>query len=162
MEKKKEAEGKEKAIKEHQKAGIRQVAAKEDEMEQQVANKHQNAARPNKVSNDSHQEYLKGQKVRQLLRHISSDVASNGEMELDEERGNVGVDADDPAEFPPMSTVDTSESEPEMSGMVDGEFGSKAGNEDFKPESEDESKDNEEEAIDDEDLEELFKSFLNS
>lgn len=162
MEKKKEAEGKEKAIKEHQKAGIRQVAAKEDEMEQQVANKHQNAARPDKVSNDSHQEYLKGQKVRQLLRHISSNVASNGEMELDEERGDVGVDADDPAECPPMSTVDTSESEPEMSGMVDGEFGSEAGNKDFKLESEDESKDNEEEAIDDEDLEELFKSFLNS
>jgi hypothetical protein len=127
-------------------------------MEQQVANKHQNAARPDKVNNDSHQEYLKGQKARQLSKHISSDVASDGKMALDEEMGDVGVDTDDPAEFPPMSTVDTSESEPEMSGLVDGEFGSEAGDEDFKPESEDELKDDEEEATDDEDLEELFKS----
>jgi hypothetical protein len=59
MVKKAELEAKKQEANARLKAGIKRIAAKEDEIQQQVANACQNATRPNKVTMDAHQEHLK-------------------------------------------------------------------------------------------------------
>ena len=92
-------------------AGVKRVAAKEDEIQLQVATARQNATRPDKVAMDAHQEHLKRQKEREALsKPIPSAINEtvDDEMVVDDEQGDDGFDTDDQVDFPPVSILDSS------------------------------------------------------
>lgn len=157
-EKAEKAEKKQAKVKETEKrweVGIKHITAMEDEMQKQIMNVHQNATRPDKLNQDIHQEHLLIQqnKTRNLL--TPADDASYDEMEL--ETDDVSADTYDPADLPPMSTVGTSESEPELFGAGDEELGNDGDSDDeFIPKEVDKEVDEDNEK----DIEAAFQSFM--
>ena len=155
-EKKNKAVAKVKEAKKHHLVGVQHVAAKENKIEKQVKHGWHNAACPDQVNQDLYQEHQWLQAERELeLRPISP--ANKDNMELDE-AGDLGVETDNPADFPPKSTVGTSESEPEFFGAagiyeLDGDD-----DDNFIPKKA-EGKDDEKES-EEEDMEAAFKLWL--
>ncbi|KAF8221966.1 hypothetical protein L208DRAFT_1382045 [Tricholoma matsutake] len=129
----------------HHLVGVQHVAAKENEIQEQVEHGRHNAACPDQVNQDLYQEHWQWQAERELmLRPISP--ANDNDMGLGE-ADDLGVETDDPPDFPPMSTVDTT-GEYELDGD---------GDKDFIPEAEGED---DEKELEDKDLEVAFKLWL--
>jgi hypothetical protein len=76
-------------------AGVKRVAAKEDEIQRQVATARQNATCPDKVAMDAHQEHLKRQEAREALSTSAINETVDDEMVVDDEQGDDGFDTDD-------------------------------------------------------------------
>ncbi|KAF8233031.1 hypothetical protein L208DRAFT_1377429 [Tricholoma matsutake] len=144
-EKKKKATAKVKEAEKHCLVGVQHVAAKENEIQEQVEHGHHNAAHPDQVNQDLYQEHWQQQAERELVLSPIS-PANDDDMELDE-ADDLGVETDDPPDFLPMSTVGTT-----------GEYESDGdGDEDFIPDAEGK---NDEKESEEEDLEAAFKLWL--
>ena len=142
-----------KEAKQRQEVGIQRITAIEDEMQKKIINACENAMHPDKVNQDFHQEHLMWENETQnLLTHV--DEAVQDEMEVGSD--NVGADTYEPADLPPMSTVGTSESEPELYGAGD-EESDDDGDDEFIPKEVDEEVDDND---NEEDIEATFQSFM--
>ncbi|KAF8218911.1 hypothetical protein L208DRAFT_1383170 [Tricholoma matsutake] len=144
-EKKKKAMAKVKKAEKHCLVRVQRVAAKENEIQEQVEHGGRNTACLDQVNQDLYQEHWWQQAEREL---VSRPIlpANDNDMGLGE-ADDPGVETDDPPDFPPMSTVDTT-GEYESDGDGDKDFIPKAEGEDDEKESEDE------------DLEAAFKLWL--
>jgi hypothetical protein len=108
-------------------------------MQKQATNARQIAAHPDKVI---YWEHLRRQNENVDPRPIApADDISHKEIGLDE-TGDVGTDTYDLADLPPMLTVGTSESEPELFGALDEESGDDGGGDHFIPKEDEDDGEN--------------------